>query len=245
MFRRSSFLGAWCLLLSSVLAAPVFQDKLVFTDAACAKTGECTLASNFSFVDSTGVGWQAAAGNVTNGASIPPKLRPYIGYPFDADLIRAAVIHDHYCDRHVRSWRDTHWAFYDALLASGVEHKRAKRMYAGVLLGGPKWFWTIVGRDCTGAVGKVCVQQAGYKPLPSGSVKSKDADGKDIILRAARYDSAEFPAELDTASAEIDLLPAAAGRVEIEALVKKIRPRDDFLHGPDIVARPKPSGVDK
>jgi hypothetical protein len=138
--------------------AAEFVGEVEFTQPGCEKTGMCVLKSDFGYIDSTGTGWQAKAGNKTDGASIPPSLRPYIGQPFDADILRAAIIHDHSCDRNVRTWGDTHWVFYDALLTSKIEQRRAQLMYVGVLLGGPKWIWLIAGDKCP--VGKDCIPGA-------------------------------------------------------------------------------------
>ena len=62
-------------------------------------------------------------GNITDGAS-PVELQGLIGQPFTLEFIKAAVIHDHYCDKvqqnRVRSWQSTHRVFYEMLRDSGV-----------------------------------------------------------------------------------------------------------------------------
>ncbi len=166
------FAAALFLSFAAPVSAGQFAGKVVFTEAGCEKKGECDLKDEFGFVDSAGTGWQASADNKTDGASIPKKLQPHFGYSFDEDLVRAAIIHDHYCDRHVRTWGDTHWVFYDALLASGVERRRAQKMYAGVLLGGPKWIWLIRGMECP--TGKNCIQQVPTASLPGGGTTNPD-----------------------------------------------------------------------
>jgi len=61
------------------------------------------LEADFGYIDPTGVGWQTNKGAETDGASIPPLLQPFVGSPWEDGYIRAAVIHDWYCDRHVRA----------------------------------------------------------------------------------------------------------------------------------------------
>lgn len=107
-----------------------------------------TLVDDFGFVDPQGVGWEASSGDVTNGADIPALIQLIIGGPWDDDYLRAAVIHDHYCDRQVRSWADTHRVFYDAMVASDMDGTKAKLMYYAVYTFGPMWGWTVSGTKC-------------------------------------------------------------------------------------------------
>jgi hypothetical protein len=91
---------------------------------------------------------RGACREARRSATIPSWARPFVGGPFDPSYIKAAVIHDHYCDRHVRPWRSTHRAFYDALIALGLDTAKAKVMYYAVYLGGPKWVKLIPGKPC-------------------------------------------------------------------------------------------------
>ena len=43
------------------------------------------------------------------------------------------------CNKRDRSWQSVHEAFYNAMLASGVEKNKAKIMYAAVYHFGPRW----------------------------------------------------------------------------------------------------------
>lgn len=223
--------------LAAGAAAGTFEGTLEFTDKDCHKVAKCVLKSPFGFVDSNGLGWQAPANQWTNGASIPPKLQPYFGSPFDADLIRAAVIHDHYCDRYVRSWLDTHWVFYDALLTSGVVPDRAELMYVGVLIGGPKWIWLVEGKPCP--VGRSCTQQAATAALPSGGSVVKNEKGEKVLARPARYTDPEFATDMEKAAAAIKTAGKKLSRAELEVLAKSIRSGDPFLNGPEVIARPQ------
>ena len=80
-------------------------------------------------------GWQASAGLITDGASIPRWAQPFVGGAWDKQFIRAAVIHDWYCIRTVRARRATHRMFYDALIESNVSRANALTMYYAVLVG--------------------------------------------------------------------------------------------------------------
>ncbi len=116
-----------------------FMGELEFLDDNCKADRRCVLKRNFGYRDPFGVSWQAPAGDETDGASIPEFLWDQVGKPFDDDLVQAAVIHDFYCKNRVRSWQQTHRVFYDALISSGVPKSRADLLYAGVLVGGPRW----------------------------------------------------------------------------------------------------------
>jgi hypothetical protein len=96
------------------------------------------LEKPFGYVDPRGVHWDVPAGTVTDGASIPRVL--WMSYPpFTGQYRAAAVIHDYYCDKKSRSWRDTHEVFYNATRAAGVAETVAKAMYAAVYFFGPRW----------------------------------------------------------------------------------------------------------
>ena len=112
-----------------------FVGNLEFIPEKCESTGTCAIKSDFEYKDSTGLRWQTKAQDKTDGASIPAWAQPFVGAPFTRDYIKAAVIHDHYCDRQVRPWRQTHRVFYDALIESGVSAARAKLLYYAVYLG--------------------------------------------------------------------------------------------------------------
>jgi Protein of unknown function (DUF1353) len=46
-----------------------------------------------------------------------------IGKPFDPSYLPAAVIHDNYCSRKVRSFLATHRVFYDMLRALAIKEE--------------------------------------------------------------------------------------------------------------------------
>lgn len=106
------------LLFLGLFPAPAFSEFIgpfVLGPNGCEDKGLCTLSYDFKYKDPKGNEWQADAKDKTDGASIPPWAQPIIGKPFDSQFVKAAAIHDHYCVRQVRPWRQTHQVFYDVL----------------------------------------------------------------------------------------------------------------------------------
>lgn len=101
--------------------------------------GRMELVQPFVYIDRTGLRWEAPAGLITDGASIPVPFWKIIGSPFQHPWRKAAVIHDYFCMTRVRPWQRVHEVFYEALMAAGVEPWRAKVMYAAVHRFGPRW----------------------------------------------------------------------------------------------------------
>jgi hypothetical protein len=165
--------------------AQSFKGKLELVPPGCEKALKCIVKNEFGFIDSDGMGWQARAGLETDGASIPEWAQPFVGGQFDEAFIKAAVIHDHYCDRHVRTWRKTHYVFYEALLASGVSEAKAALMYFGVYLGGPKWLELIKGKPCK--TGRGCIQKVDNQQWPPGTVEKTGESKTPYIVRPNQY----------------------------------------------------------
>ncbi len=82
---------------------------------------------------------------MTDGASIPGWAQPIIGGAWETEFIRAAVIHDWYCIRTVRKRSETHRMFYDALIESKVDRRKALIMYYAVVVGSHMWIDLIEG----------------------------------------------------------------------------------------------------
>ena len=98
-----------------------------------------SLIGSFAFLEAaTGLGWEAPDGTLTDGASIPRWAR-IIGEPEYPAFVRAALIHDHYVRRKVRTSPQTHAVFRRILLASGVDAVRANVMYVAVQVWNPWW----------------------------------------------------------------------------------------------------------
>ena len=97
------------------------------------------LVEDFAYVAPDELVWDAPAGWIIDGASIPRFAWSIVGGPYEGNYRRASVIHDVACDRKERPWKLVHRAFYTAMLAAGVDAMKAKLMYAAVYFGGPRW----------------------------------------------------------------------------------------------------------
>jgi len=94
------------------------------------------LTEEFAFVE-PGERWEAPAGSVVNGASIPSGLWSIVGSPFVGNYRRAAVIHDvYYRDHGGKTRKQVDGMFFNAMLTDGVSTEKARLMYAGVRVGG-------------------------------------------------------------------------------------------------------------
>jgi Protein of unknown function (DUF1353) len=102
------------------------------------------LEKPFAYIDPGRTRWQVPKNAVVDGASIPRMLWPLLGGPFEGKYRNASIIHDWYCDIRVRPWKQVHRMFYDAMITSLVSPKKAKLLYAGVYMGGPRWSKTAV-----------------------------------------------------------------------------------------------------
>jgi hypothetical protein len=225
-------------------AAGKFTGELELDPPGCEKQLECTVKTEFGYVDSSGVGWQAKAGLKTDGASIPSWAQPFVGGPFTKEFIRAAVIHDHYCRRHVRPWRTTHWVFYDALRASGVSEDKASLMYYAVYLGGPKWLELIKGESCP--TGANCLQRIPDRSWPTNTsrVRSQES-GATYMVRSHQYDAPGFANELKEVEKLIAEKRGSITREELEKRAQALRPGDFFYANPDTVVVPEIPGGDR
>jgi hypothetical protein len=113
------------------------------------------LLAPLTYTDKDNVAWLAPRNYVTDGATIPPLLWPIIGSPFTGNYVRAAIIHDVYCDLKSRDWKLVHRTFYDAMITGGVTPIQAKIMYYAVYRFGPKW---VVDKTVKCPLGFICDQ---------------------------------------------------------------------------------------
>jgi Protein of unknown function (DUF1353) len=207
-----------------------FIGTLELLPSGCEQTGHCRLGQDFGYVDPSGTGWQAQKGLLTDGASIPPWARPFIGEPFDKAFIKAAVIHDHYCIRHVHPWRRTHRVFYDALIESDVPAAQAGIMYFAVMVGGPKWAKLIKGKPCP--VGTGCINEVDEASLVGGTL-ALSGTSELLITRPNRYGSASFANTMAKAVPELIAKGNGLTAVEVEALAAKMMDSDFYFKNGD------------
>ncbi len=100
---------------------------------------DMTLVEPFAYIDPREVRWDAAAGAVVNGASIPRAFWSVIGGPFEGRFRNASVVHDVACETRDRSWQDVHRMFFEACRCGGVRAVKATTMYYAVYHFGPRW----------------------------------------------------------------------------------------------------------
>ena len=116
--------------------ADYFDGELEFREHG---PGKMELLKPFAYIDPGSRRWEAKQGYVTDGASIPQVFWSVVGSPFTGEYLRAAVIHDWYCDAKTERWQDVHRTFYHASLRAGVGEVKAAILYAAVYHFGPRW----------------------------------------------------------------------------------------------------------
>ena len=90
------------------------------------------LLEQVEFIDSKDLRWIALKGSIINGASIPRFFWRVIGSPFTGKYRDATVLHDVYCQNHLRTCEEVHKMFLEAMLFSGVSKTKAHLMYDAV-----------------------------------------------------------------------------------------------------------------
>jgi len=132
-----------CLLLCSLIPLNVNanEKKGHFSGDLMVKISDdhVELLENLVFIDSKGKHWIARKGLFTDGASIPRIAWSVIGTPLTGQYVKAAVVHDQYCDIRTEYSDDVHMMFLEALIASGVEPFTSNLMYYTVKIMGPSW----------------------------------------------------------------------------------------------------------
>jgi hypothetical protein len=237
--KRTFFLPIIVAAFSGASAHAEFIGELAFRPEGCNSSATCTIVSDFKYIDPNKIGWLTKAGDLTDGASIPQWAQPFIGKPFDKLFIKAAVIHDHYCDRHVRPWRQTHRVFYDVLVESGLDIAKAKLMYFAVYLAGPKWVELIRGNSCGPGcewMRAVSVTPEATRGLRSTNNLASENAPKDLIMRAAEYDNPQFNFELREAEKLINESGGKASLSALEERAKAIKPNDFYYTHNDTVS---------
>jgi hypothetical protein len=214
----------------------------------CNRPGDKRLLRGLGYVDSRYThqvpparGWYAPEGNCTDGASIPWVVQGIIGDPFDPRFVRAAVIHDHYCNRKVANFLETHWVFYDALLADGVEHGLAEVMYFAVLVGGPRWLRLRPSQPCP--LGFACVMATPMRSLPPEVDRVVDTDSGPVAYRAPRFDDPGVEAAIAAFAAETEARDAPLGAEAVLARALEVIGKDLFTErqGEAVTFAPAPA----
>lgn len=212
-----------------------FDGELELIPAGCEQQGKCYLRNDITYTDPSNVRWRAGKWvegqpeteqtGTTDGASIPAWAQPVIGEPFNEQYLLAAVVHDHYCykENRVRTWRQTHRMFYNALISLGVPRTKSKIMYGAVYIGGPKWRRLVPGQDC----GINCIYDA-VKGNPAFMASEEEV----LRFRAEEYDSPEFAGQLQSLIDQIEGDPSIS-LVEIEQAARQLKPNDEFFNAPD------------
>ena len=171
------------------------------------------LEADFGYIDSSGIGWQTNKGTKTDGASIPVLLQAFVGSPWEDGYIRAAVIHDWYCDRNVRPWKATHKVFYSAMIASGLESRKAKLMFYAVYAFGPRWGYLIPGTPCKATDNCIQAKDSVFIQIPS------------------KLDDISNTSELKAIEAMIEVTETKGGLSleELMAVADRAHPKQDLL----------------
>ena len=229
---RKSLL-VFCLCIAGHPAQSQFIGKLQFTPHGCEAAGKCELKYDFGYIDPRGIGWVSPAHDKTDGATIPFWAQPFIGAPFDKGFIRAAVIHDHYCDRHVRPESMTHMAFYNGLLEGGVRKWKAELMFYAVTVGATHWKDAIPGKKCK--VGAQCIRAVGATPdLHGGAIMLSAAGEKQVIWKES-YDVPGFDKDLQEVAALLEKADGAYTPQQIVELARARYPGNFALQGGDAI----------
>lgn len=144
------------------------------------------LTEDFQYIAPDDTTWDAPAGWIVDGASIPQWAWSIIGSPFEGAYRKASVIHDVACDRRERPWKAVHRAFYTAMLAAGTDPIKARIMYAAVYYGGPRWsseYRLSLARDTTPSNAKMLVtHRIGAEPDQVEFVDAVDDPDREVTL---------------------------------------------------------------
>ncbi|MBJ7417571.1 MAG: DUF1353 domain-containing protein [Niveispirillum sp.] len=156
----------------------------------------------FSYLEESGREWPVPMDAIVDGASIPKVLWSLIGGPFEGLYRDASIVHDYYCDERSRPWRETHRAFHDAMLCSGVSDARAKIMYYAVYRFGPRW--TAGSALSVEGFEAVATPQAMPVSLPANPFEAVDFAAAAQLIVATSPDIAAVEAMADARSARVE-----------------------------------------
>jgi hypothetical protein len=147
------------------------------------------IMQDFYFKDKADRLWKAPKGYQTDGASIPRALWTIVGSPYTGKYLKAAVIHDVYCELRSRESKLVHKTFYDGMIAAGVENMQAKVMYYAVLRFGPRW---VVDRQLSCPLGHVCFS---HTPTRITATAMPELDTEELIATKKEIEARNTPME--------------------------------------------------
>jgi hypothetical protein len=199
-----------------------FIGELDFRAIEIAGEMRFELKRDFGYVDSSGVRWQAKAGLLTDGASIPPAFWSLVGHPYQGLYLKAAVVHDYYCipQNRYRKWQDVHRVFYDGMMFAGVGKTKAMLMYFAVWRFGPRWKVEEI-KPCTPRPDEFCASSevVAFR-IASESVAGFNVDDEYKRLRAIerRIESENIDADsIGELEAHQPALPRSPSTLEVKA----------------------------
>lgn len=104
----------------------------------------CVLMEDFTYVTPTGERYTARQGMIFDGASIPQFFWSMLKGPLEGPHRRAAIIHDQLCQdgeagKGIVDSSKANDIFRNAILCGFGERWRARCMWLGVRIGGPKF----------------------------------------------------------------------------------------------------------
>lgn len=160
--------------------------------------GRLRLLESFALRDAAGRRWEAPAGALVSGATVPPTLR----YLFEdggagAPLRKAAVMRDAVAASRTAGWKAVARLYHDASRAELVSEPEAKALYAAWYAGGPRW--EPRGSSCYGRCHASAPDLAWH------------ADLRDVDLRPVLEWIWNDNPDLDAIDARIDALVRRAG----------------------------------
>jgi Protein of unknown function (DUF1353) len=154
------------------------------------------LLKPFAYVDQFETRWDAPAGSIVDGASIPRLIWTLIGGPFEGKYRNASVVHDVECQVKARPWKAVHRMFYNAMRCGKVGALKAKVMFGAVYHFGPRWrdAATTSAREGKGA------DDTSFEQVQSGDVPEPETfmtEPADFLrLRAYIEANPEIPLEV-------------------------------------------------
>lgn len=228
---RAFSIAIAALLVLMTSANAEYVGKLKFKPRGCERAQKCYLVYDFGYIDRKGQGWVASAGEETDGASIPRWAQLFIGPPFHKSFIKAAVIHDHYCKRHVRRESRTHRVFYESLRESGVQALKAKLMYYAVVVGATHWSKLIPGEKCS--VGANCIKNTGIFPNLHGGSIVAGRNGTKYLVKRESFDRPGFTDELKSVERILNTRGNKMSLGDLDALARERHPGDFFINTGD------------